>query len=90
MALLEAMANGMAVVAGDVGGIPEMVEDGRSGLLVPPNDADALAAALRRLLSDVDLREQLGAAARERVLDRFDLNVVWRRFDALYRQVSRR
>jgi glycosyltransferase involved in cell wall biosynthesis len=90
MALLEAMANGMAVVVSDVGGIPEMVEDGRSGLLVPPDDPDALAAALRRLLSDVDLRELLGAAARERVLDRFDINVVWRRFDALYRQVSRR
>ena len=59
-------------------------------VLVPPDDPDAIVATLRRLLSDVDLRERLGAAARERVLDRFDINVVWPRFDALYRQVSRR
>jgi glycosyltransferase involved in cell wall biosynthesis len=90
IALLEAMANGLCVVASDVGGIPEMVEPGRSGLLVPAGDPDALGAALRRVLSDVDLRAALGAAARERVLDRFDLDAVWRRFDDLYRQVSRR
>jgi glycosyltransferase involved in cell wall biosynthesis len=78
------------VVASDVGGIPEMVEDGRSGLLVPPDDPDALQSALRRVLADPVLRARLGAAARERVLERFDLDVVWRRFDALYQEVSRR
>ena len=88
MALLEAMANGLCVVASDVGGIPEMVEDGRSGLLVPPDDPDALGAALRRVLSDKALRAALGTAARERVLERFDLDVIWRQFDALYRQVA--
>jgi glycosyltransferase involved in cell wall biosynthesis len=90
MALLEAMAHGLCVVASDVGGIPEMVEDGHSGLLVPPDDPDALQSALRRVLADPALRARLGAAARERVLARFDLDVVWRRFDALYREVSRR
>jgi glycosyltransferase involved in cell wall biosynthesis len=90
IALLEAMAHGLAVVVSEVGGIPEVVQDGESGLLVPPDDPEALGAALRRVLSDVDLRGRLGAAARQRVLDRFDLDVVWRRFDALYRQVSNR
>jgi glycosyltransferase involved in cell wall biosynthesis len=87
MALLEAMAHGLCVVAGDVGGIPEMVEHGRSGLLVPPDDPDALYTALRRVLTDPVLRTRLGAAARQRVLERFDLDVVWRRFDALYQQL---
>ena len=88
MALLEAMAHGLCVVASAVGGIPDMVQDGRSGLLVPPNDPGALQAALRRVLADPQLRARLGAAARGRVLEQFDLEVVWRRFDALYRQIS--
>ncbi|MFC4949912.1 glycosyltransferase family 4 protein [Pseudonocardia sp. GCM10023141] len=89
MALLEAMAHGMCVIATDVGGIPEMIDDGRSGLLIPPDDVEALGAALRRVLGDADLRSALGRAARERVLADFDLDVVWRRFDALYRDASR-
>jgi glycosyltransferase involved in cell wall biosynthesis len=89
MAVLEAMANGLCVVASDVGGIPELIDDGRSGLLVPPDDVEALVAALRRVLADAALRAQLGAAARERVLADFDLDVVWRRFDALYQGMRR-
>jgi glycosyltransferase involved in cell wall biosynthesis len=89
MALLEAMAHGLCVVAGAVGGIPEMVDDGRSGLLVPPDDVEALVVALRRALTDPALRTRLGAAARERVLAEFDLDVVWRRIDELYREVAR-
>jgi glycosyltransferase involved in cell wall biosynthesis len=87
MAVLEAMARGVCVVASDVGGIPELVEHGRSGLLVPPDDADALGAALRTALGDRTARERLGAAARQRVLTEFDVDVVWRRLDALYREV---
>jgi glycosyltransferase involved in cell wall biosynthesis len=89
MALLEAMAHGLCVVAGAVGGIPEMVRDGRDGLLVAPDDADALAAALRRVLTDPALRVALGSAARERVRAEFDLDVVWRRIDELYGEVAR-
>ena len=65
--LLEAMAHGKAVVTTPVGGIPSLVEDGVTGLLVPAGDARALRAALERLLADRDLRRALGAAARERV-----------------------
>lgn len=57
--LIEALAAGCAVVATDVGGVREVVEDGRTGLLVPPGRPDALAAALRRLLDDADLRTRL-------------------------------
>jgi len=66
VALLEAMSCGKAVVASAVGGIPEIVEDGRSGLLVSPDDERQLAAALSRLARSEELRQGLGIAARER------------------------
>jgi glycosyltransferase involved in cell wall biosynthesis len=90
MAVLEAMASGVCVVASGVGGIPELVEHGRSGLLVPPDDVDALEHALRAVLGDRDLRERMGAAARRRVQAEFDVDVVWSRLDALYREVIKR
>lgn len=61
--LVEAMASGLPVVASDVGGIPEAVRDGRTGLLVPPGDVPALAAALDRLAADAPLRARLGEQA---------------------------
>jgi glycogen synthase len=67
MVLLEAMAHGRAVVATPVGGIPSLVEDGVTGLLVPVGDPEALRAAIDRLLADPELRRRLGRAARERV-----------------------
>lgn len=73
ISVLEAMAAGLPIVASAVGGIPELVEDGVSGLLVEAGDVDALAAALRRVLGDTELRERLGAAARARAEERFDL-----------------
>jgi glycosyltransferase involved in cell wall biosynthesis len=67
LAVLEAMAAGVPVVSSAIGGTDELIEDGESGLLVPPGDADALAAALRWVLGDPELRESLAARARERV-----------------------
>jgi glycosyltransferase involved in cell wall biosynthesis len=67
LAVLEAMAAGIAIVSSAIGGTEELIEDGRSGLLVPPGEAAALAAALRRALGDRQLREELAARARERV-----------------------
>jgi glycogen(starch) synthase len=64
--LTEAMASGLPVVASDVGGIPEIVRDGETGLLVPPGDVDALARALDRLVADPALRSRLAEGARDR------------------------
>lgn len=69
--ILESMRAGCAVVASDQGGAPEMIEDGVTGLLVPPGDAPALAAALDRLLGDAELVAKLGARARDHVLHAF-------------------
>lgn len=64
LAAREAMAHGRAVVATTVGGLPEAVSDGETGLLVPPRDTKALRQAIERLLGDADLRARLGSAAR--------------------------
>jgi colanic acid/amylovoran biosynthesis glycosyltransferase len=71
--LMEAMSSGLPVVASELSGIPELVEDGVSGLLVPPGDATSLAAALRALYEDPALRRRLGESGRRRVLAEFDI-----------------
>jgi glycosyltransferase involved in cell wall biosynthesis/SAM-dependent methyltransferase len=67
----EALAHARPVVASSVGGLTDAIEDGVTGLLVPPGDADALRAALERLLDDAELRSRLGEAGRELVRERF-------------------
>src|SRR5262249_21069171 len=69
--LLDAMAASRPIVATTAGGIPEIVEDGVNGLLVPPRDAPALAAAIVRALQDAPLRDRMGAAGFTRVNERF-------------------
>jgi glycosyltransferase involved in cell wall biosynthesis/peptidoglycan/xylan/chitin deacetylase (PgdA/CDA1 family) len=73
VALMEAMSCGVPVVASDLSGIPELVEDGVSGLLTATGDAAGLAAALRRLHGDPELRRRLGVGGRERVRAEFDV-----------------
>lgn len=87
--ILEAMASGVAVVATDVYGIPEMVEDGRTGLLVPPGDAAVLGRALSALLSDNTLRGELGHRARERFERYFTLDKQMAAIEKLYRKLAR-
>jgi glycosyltransferase involved in cell wall biosynthesis len=79
MALLEAQASGLPVVAGAAGGVEEIVVSGRTGLLVPAGDAVAFAAAVRSLIVDRGRRSAFGAAARRRVLRDHDLPVAARR-----------
>ena len=73
--LMEAMASGLPAVSTRLSGIPELVEDGHTGLLVPPADAVALADALERLARDPELRRRMGAAGRAKVVREFDLRV---------------
>ncbi|HEV2189031.1 MAG TPA: glycosyltransferase family 4 protein [Stellaceae bacterium] len=70
--LMEAQSQGLACVATDLAGIPELIEDEGTGLLVPPGDPVALAAALSRLIGDPALRARLGAAGERRVRTEFD------------------
>ena len=73
MSVLEGLAHGLAVVATPVGAHAEVIEPDQSGLLTPAGDVAALSAALTRLITDKALRERLGAGARQRFLDRFDV-----------------
>ncbi len=73
LSVLEAMAAGLPVVATAVGGVPELVEDGVTGLLVPSGDERALGLALARVLADASLRHRLGDAGRRRAEERFDV-----------------
>jgi glycosyltransferase involved in cell wall biosynthesis len=74
LSMVLAMGAGVPVVATAVAGIPEVVDDGRTGLLVAPGDAAALGAALARLFTDAALRAQLGRDARASVLPRFGVD----------------
>ena len=87
LSILEGMYFGCPSVATRVGGIPELVEDGSSGILVPPGDAQALAAALDRLLKDPSLRVALGRAAQVRARERFSPEVIVPQYEALYHRV---
>lgn len=82
-AILEAQACGLPVIATNVGGNPDLV-DGDCGALVAPRDPDALAQAMRRLLSDAVTRERMGAKARERVLQKHSLEAMTRAYEDLY------
>ncbi len=84
LAVIEAMGAGIPVVATRVGGIPDLIDDGAQGLLVPARDPDALAEAIGDLLSNPERARRLGAAGRERREREFDIDVAVRRVERLY------
>jgi glycosyltransferase involved in cell wall biosynthesis len=86
ISVLEAMAAGLPVVASHVGGVPELVHEGETGLLVPPGDPAALARAIARLIDDPTLRVRLGAAGRARAEAEFDVERFRAAHLALYRR----
>ncbi len=89
-AILEAMAAGRPVIVSNVGGNPEAVIDGETGLLFPARDAAALAEALERLLADRALRQRLGAAARRRVQTEFSMDRLVADFARWYEELAGR
>jgi glycosyltransferase involved in cell wall biosynthesis len=90
LSVVEAMAFGIPVVACNVGGLPEIVIDGVTGLLVAPQDPEALAAAIKRLLGNPELRQRLGNAGRERVLSEYQVEGVARQTLQVYERVKRK
>ncbi|MGD8323897.1 MAG: glycosyltransferase family 4 protein [Gammaproteobacteria bacterium] len=85
--VIEAMVAGVAPIVTNVGGSPELVEHGRSGLVVPPGDAQALADAIMKLYREPALRRRLGEAARQRIATEFRSDVTVARTLALYHEL---
>ena len=85
LSVMEAMAAGKPVIASAVGGVPELVEDGVSGILVPPHKPEVLGRAMMRLAEDPALRQKMGKAAQERALERFGVDRMAREYERLYR-----
>jgi len=87
VAAVEAAASGVPVIATRVGGIPEIVQDGISGILISPGDRHGLSGAILRLATDSELRAAMGRAGRKIAEERFDLNRNLDQMEALYQEV---
>lgn len=87
LSVIEAMLAGLPVVATDVGSVAEAVVDGSTGMLVPPDDVDALAGAIGALTGDAGLSRAMGARGRERALELFSVEAMAARYEALYDEV---
>ncbi|MDD1634595.1 MAG: glycosyltransferase family 4 protein, partial [Methanomicrobiales archaeon] len=88
VSLLEAMSSGLPCIATAVGGVPEWVQDGENGLLIPPGNPEALAVGILRLVRDPDLRRSLGTRARETVRARGDWQVLMRGVEEEYEEMA--
>jgi glycosyltransferase involved in cell wall biosynthesis len=85
--LLEAMACGLPVIASKIGGVVDVVEDGKSGILVEPGDISGLASAMVRLLKDNVLRQRLGEEARKRIVEGFSIDRIAEEYIKLYKKI---
>lgn len=88
--ILEGMLLGKPVIAAGAGGVPELIEDGRTGILVPPGDAEALAAALKRVLADPEVAAALGQAGRVSAEQKFSLRNQIQQMEEIYESLARR
>ena len=83
-ALIEAMGIGMPCIASDVGGIVDLIEDGKNGLRIPAQDPSALASALHRVLTEPDFASELGRNARTTIQQKFDSETSIRKLEEIY------
>jgi glycosyltransferase involved in cell wall biosynthesis len=84
--IIEAMSGGKPVVATNGGGVPEIVDDGKTGILVPMGDAGAMAEAICRLIADPVLANEMGASGRQRVREHFTIELTARKVEAIYQE----
>jgi len=87
-AVIEAMAQGVPPIVSDVGGMPELVVNGKCGIVVPPRNADALAGAIAMLRSNAAERDRMGLAAKQRIRTDFNINTTIERTISLYRELT--
>jgi glycosyltransferase involved in cell wall biosynthesis len=87
--VIEAMAMKKPVVASKIGGVPEIVEDGKTGLLVPPADSDAICQALEQFIEDREMRERMGLEGRKRVEQMFSLEKHVHQLEQVYEAILR-
>jgi glycosyltransferase involved in cell wall biosynthesis len=88
LTLLESACASLPVIATRVGGNPELVVDGETGILVPPENPEALAQAIMKFAGDSELREKMGRAARERYEQNFTIEKMTAQVEALYRELA--
>ncbi len=84
LAIIEAMATKKPVIATNVGGVPEVIVDGKTGLLVPPKDPEAISSAIIKLYNEPDISSKMGLAGYDRVKELFDIAITVQEFEKLY------
>jgi glycosyltransferase involved in cell wall biosynthesis len=87
LSVMEAMASGTPVISTAVGGVPELVEDGESGMLVPQGDAQALAGAMQYMLENPKVKISMGRASARRAVEHFDVQAMTEAYEQLYRTI---
>jgi glycosyltransferase involved in cell wall biosynthesis len=87
LTLLEGLSSGLPVIATSVGGIPEIIQDGVNGFLVPPKDPESIANGILKLANDPKLMKRLGEAARKTILDRYTAEKVVSQYGEIYNKV---
>jgi len=90
VSIIEAMAAGKPVVATNVGGVPSLVKDGVNGLLIKPQDVNALTEAILKLLRDPDLRQKMGKEGQQNVFPLYDISQLVKRVDSLYSSLTKK
>jgi len=88
MGVLESMADSLPVVASAVGGIPDVIDSGKDGILIAAGDIDALVDAIEQLLGDAALRSEIGQAARKKIVDKFSMEIVLPQIEKIYRELG--